>query len=148
LTFVLTNSELAAVSLICALALFMAIAFMAYSIFGQKLKDIADTGILTVVDQITFSIIVIYVVALLMLKGTVTAASGLPVLAGLAGGIVGKARGGGTTNGNGGGGGGGGTIRDEGSTPSREARRPASLDRSLVRYMLARTSTYGSPMIT
>lgn len=111
-------------SAICALGLFLAVAFVAFAIFGSKLPDIANAGTFTVVGQITFAIIVIYVVALLMLKKTIDADAGLPILAGLAGVIVGKARGGGTSDGVGGG---SGTRRDP-LERSDSSSRGASLD--------------------
>jgi uncharacterized membrane protein YgcG len=126
----LSDSELIAVSLLCAIGLVGAFAFIAYAIFGSKLKDISDTGIFTIVGQITFSIIVIYVVALLMLKKTIDADAGLPILAGLAGVIVGKARGGGGGGGGGNagggnGGGGGGGAQEEAFRVPRAPSRPA-----------------------
>jgi uncharacterized membrane protein YgcG len=126
----LTNGELIAVSVLCGMGLVMAVAFVAYAIFGSKLKDVADSGIFTIIGQITFSIIVIYVVALLMLKKTIDADAGLPILAGLAGVIVGKARGGGGgggggSGGGGNGGGGGGGATEEAFRVPRAPSKPA-----------------------
>ena len=94
----LSDAELGAISGIVALVLVMALAFVAYAIKGQQLKDIASVGTFTVIGQLAFTLVVIYVVALLMLKKTIDSDAGLPILAGLAGVIVGKARGGGTVS--------------------------------------------------
>ena len=55
-------------------------------------SEITDAGVFTVAAQVAFSLVVICVVTLLMFAGTVQADAGLPILAGLAGVIVGKSR--------------------------------------------------------
>ena|SRR5581483_11013579 len=101
----LSGAELAALSSIIALVILVAFAFIAYAIKGSKLGDIANAGTFTVIGQIVFSLVVVYVVTLLMLKDVIDSEAGLPILAGVAGVIVGKARGGNASAGDGTGGG-------------------------------------------
>jgi Ca2+/Na+ antiporter len=88
----LTDTEIGAVAGLTAFSLFIVMALIAYLLFKQSWADIRDSGVFTVAAQVTFSLIVICVVTLLMFGGVVSAEAGLPILAGIAGVIVGKSR--------------------------------------------------------
>jgi len=88
----LTDTEIGAIAGLTAFALILVLALIAYLLFKQSWSDISDSGVFTIAAQITFSLIVICVVTLLMFAGVVSAEAGLPVLAGIAGVIVGKSR--------------------------------------------------------
>lgn len=102
----LTDTELGAVVGLTAFALFLVLFLIWFSLAKGKVTwgEITDAGIFTVAAQVAFSLVVICVVTLLMFAGTVQADAGLPILAGLAGVIVGKSRSAGTAAAAGGGG--------------------------------------------
>jgi Ca2+/Na+ antiporter len=102
----LTDTEIGAVVGLTAFSLFVVMALIAYLLFKRPWPDIRDSGVFTVAAQVTFSLVVICVITLLMFAGVVKAEAGLPILAGIAGVIVGKSRsvaGGGGNGGDGGG---------------------------------------------
>ena len=90
----LTDTELGAIVGLTALALFLVLFLIWFSLAKGKVtwSEITDAGVFTVAAQVAFSLVVICVVTLLMFAGTVQADAGLPILAGLAGVIVGKSR--------------------------------------------------------
>jgi Ca2+/Na+ antiporter len=126
-TATLTDTEIGAIVGLTAFALFLVLALIAYILYKRTWEEISDSGVFTIAAQVSFSLVVICVVALLMFAGTVAPAAGLPILSGLAGVIVGKSRtattvvaGGGATTGQQGGGstpgqqGGGGAADQQG----------------------------------
>jgi hypothetical protein len=90
----LTDTELGAIVGLTAFALFLVLFLIWFSLAKGKVtwSEITDAGVFTVAAQVAFSLVVICVVTLLMFAGTVQADAGLPILAGLAGVIVGKSR--------------------------------------------------------
>jgi hypothetical protein len=88
----LTDTEIGAIVGLTAFALFLVLALIAYILYKRTWEEISDSGVFTIAAQVSFSLVVICVIALLMFAGTVGAAAGLPILSGLAGVIVGKSR--------------------------------------------------------
>jgi Ca2+/Na+ antiporter len=88
----LTDTEIGAIVGLTAFTLFLVLTLIAYILYKRTWEEISDSGVFTIAAQVSFSLVVICVVALLMFAGTVAPAAGLPILSGLAGVIVGKSR--------------------------------------------------------
>src|SRR4029079_429080 len=93
-----TDTELGAIVGLTAFALFLVLFLIWFSLAKGTVtwSEITEAGVFTVAAQVAFSLVVICVVTLLRFAGIVQPDAGLPILAGIAGVIVGKSRSAGT----------------------------------------------------